>query len=37
VAAFCECLGWSDLDILISKFQVSLESIMLLSPACMLQ
>ena len=22
VAAFCECLGWSDLDILISKFQV---------------
>ncbi len=25
VAAFCECLGWSDLDILISKFQVSLE------------
>ena len=24
VAAFCECLGWSDLDILISKFQVGL-------------
>ena len=37
VAAFCECLGWSDLDILISKFQVSPESIKLLSLACMLQ
>ena len=23
VAAFCECLGWDYLDILISKFQVS--------------
>jgi len=37
VAAFCECLGWSDLDILISKLQVSLESTKLLSSACILQ
>lgn len=22
VAAFCECLGWSNLDLLISQFQV---------------
>ena len=23
VAAFCECLGWNNLDLLISQFQVS--------------
>ncbi len=34
VAAFCECLGWSDLDILISKFQVSLECCCCPPPAC---
>ncbi len=35
VAAFCECLGWSDLDILISKFQV-LVSLFIEPPALLL-
>ena len=27
VAAFCECLGWNNLDLLISQFQVSFTNL----------